>query len=78
MRQIIKGKIYDTDKSELIYRDNDIWQPRIYYRTQKGTFFCHYKRVGRLDVISDEVMMEILAEKDPDKYIELFGAVEEG
>lgn len=78
MKQIIDGKIYDTNKATLIYADNDFWKPRIYYQTNKGTYFCWYKRNGKLDIVNEDIIKEVLAEHDVDKYIELFGAVEEG
>lgn len=80
MRKIINGKMYDTDKAELIYSGYDLsrTKKRDYYRTSKGTFLCHYVSVNRLEIVPDESMMEILAEYAPDKYIEIFGNVEEG
>ena len=78
MRQIIDGKIYDTNKATLVYADNDFWKPRMYYRTSKGTYFCWYKRIDKLDIVSEDMIKSVLAEYDVDKYIELFGAVEEG
>lgn len=80
MRQILDGKWYDTEKAELIYEGSDPYQQfiRRYYRTAKGTFFCHYVNVGKLELVSAEAMMQILAIHDVDKYIELFGEVEEG
>lgn len=78
MKQIIDGKLYDTEKATLIYADNDLWKPRNYYQTNKGTYFCWYRRNGKLDIVDENIIKSILAEHDVDKYIELFGAVEEG
>lgn len=74
MRRIINGKMYDTDKATLIYTDPQT--KRKYYMTAKGAFFVVYT-TGVLEPVSDEYMMQLLGEKDPDKYIEIFGEVEE-
>lgn len=78
MKQIIDGKLYDTSKATLIYIDNDLWKPRNYYQTNKGTYFCWFRRNGKLDIVDESIIKSVLAEHDVDKYIEIFGAVEEG
>lgn len=78
MKKIIDGKRYDTETATLIYTEYIIMKRRDYYRTKKGTFFCHYVSVGEIQLIPETEMMDILASKDVDKYIELFGDVAEG
>lgn len=78
MKQIIDGLLYDTDKATLIYKDNNPIRPREYYKTEKGTYFCYYVNVGIINIIREQVIKDILAERMVDKYIELFGNVEEG
>lgn len=78
MQKIIDGKLYDTEKAELICRIKNIRYVRDYYRTNKGTFFCHYVTVGKMELINENVIKDILAEVDVNKYIDLFGDVAEG
>lgn len=78
MQKIIDRKLYDTDTATLIYTDFKIMKRRDYYRTKKGAFFCHYVSVGDIHLVSEEEMMDILASKDVEKYIEIFGDVTEG
>jgi hypothetical protein len=51
MKQIIQGKLYDTDKAELI-ADNEFYdgsnrisrgRATYLYRTKKGNFFIHHR-----------------------------------
>lgn len=80
MKKVIGGKVYDTETAELVYSGyfGTLRQRRDYYKTKKGTFFVHYVTVNKIELVSEEFMMELLAEYDVDKYIELFGAIEEG
>lgn len=78
MKQIVDGYLYDTEKATLLYTASSYRRTRKYYVTDKGTYFCFYQNVGEIKTIDESVIKEILAEHDTDKYIELFGAVEEG
>ena len=78
MRKIIDRKLYDTDTAKLIYTEFKVMKRRDYYRTHKGAFFCHFVSVGDIQLVSEEEMMDILASKDVEKYIEIFGDVAEG
>ncbi len=80
MRKIVNGKVYDTETATLVYSGvfGALNVRRDYYVTKKGTYFCHYFSVGKIEVCSEDFIASILAERDVDKYIELFGAVEEG
>lgn len=75
MRRIIDGKMYDTDKSEIVYIDE--MNDRVFYRTKKGTYFVLYKN-GEMRIKNENFLKELLEKYDVDKYIELFGEVEEG
>ncbi len=74
MKKIVDGLVYDTDKSELIY--TDLIKNRELYKTKKGRYFMLYA-TGEIAPKTEESVMEYLAEHDVDKYIELFGEVEE-
>ena len=74
MRKIVNGLVYDTEKSELIH--TDFVKNRRLFRTKKGRFFMLYA-TGDITPKTDEAAMDYLAEHDVDKYMELFGEVEE-
>lgn len=74
MKKIINGKLYDTEKSELIY--TELEGKRWLYRTNKRAFYKVYS-TGDIVPMSDEQAMEYFGENDPDKYIEIFGNPEE-
>ena len=78
MQQIINDKLYDTDTAELIYSYKDPLKERDYYRSKKGAFFVHYIGIGKIDLVDEQVIKDILAERGVSKYIDLFGAVAEG
>lgn len=101
MKAIINNKLYNTNKSKLIYRSvlfgNEI------YKTKNENYFKIYVLTGlikpiTLSSVKDELyrdnkveyvklfpidakenkeLKEILGRVDPDKYIEIFGEVEE-
>ena len=79
MKQIVDGLLYDTDKATSIFEDTrNPRKPREYFQTDKGTYFCWYKLVGEIHVVDESYVRDLLAKCDPDKYVALFGAVEEG
>ena len=56
MKQIIQGKLYDTDKAELI-ADNEFYdgsnrisrgRATYLYRTKKGNFFIHHRTIEQV------------------------------
>lgn len=70
MKKIVKGKLYDTDNSDLVYSDNS--SVRKLYRTQDGFFFMMF-RDGSIVPKTEDSAKAYLGEKDPDKYIEIWG-----
>lgn len=74
MKVIIKGKLYDTDKSELIYTDK--LRMRRYYMTEHRNFFVVYAN-GKAATKTEDDIKIILGEHDVEKYLELFPAPEE-
>lgn len=75
MKEIIDGKLYDTKKSEKIcnldFLGHSIW------RTRKGTLFLVNNILMQISNVNQDTVKDILAQEKPDKYIELFGDVEE-
>lgn len=82
MKQIINNKLFDTDKARLLCErfcmmsENDKL-----YVTTKGVFFFQKqnpisKEYYLVSVEKNEVA-DLLAEKNPDAYIEFFGEVED-
>jgi hypothetical protein len=74
MKVIIKGKMYDTDKSELIYTDK--FRMRRYYMTPHRNFFVVYGNGKAATKTEDDIKL-LLGEHDVEKYLELFPAPEE-
>ena len=74
MKKIINGKMYDTDISEEIYLDE--MNNRRIFQTKKGNYFLLYPN-GELVPKTEDEIKELLGNNDTNKYIELFGEVEE-
>lgn len=83
MKAIIDDKLYDTETAEFIYAYADCDYVTcattiIYiYRTKKGTYFKYDMRREKISKIKEKTVKEIISRFDIDKYIELFGDVEE-
>lgn len=75
MKRIINGKMYDTDKATEIHVDT--YRNRALYQTDKGTYFMRYAN-NEIKIKSEAEVRDYLSRYDVDKYIELFGEVEEG
>ena len=74
MKRIVDGKLYNTDTADLIYTDYS--SKRRYYKTQKGAFFVLYA-TGEIQPRTEDSMRDFLGSVDIEKYIEVFGEVEE-
>lgn len=74
MKKIINGLLYNTQTSEIIYVDE--MTNRKIFRTEKGNFFLFYPN-GEIVPKTKEDIKEYLGLNDTEKYIELFGDVEE-
>lgn len=84
MKQIIDGKLYDTEKAEeLLKYSKNVGYPLttrndfVLFRTNKGAYFEFNASTYELNVITDADVKKYLGIYNPDKYIELFGEVEE-
>ena len=75
MQRVIKGVLYDTDNSVLIYFDEN--KGRRYYMTPRSHFFVMFA-TGEIQVVSIDAMKDILGTYDIEKYIEIFGEPTEG
>lgn len=76
MKTIYKNKLYDTEKSENICN----FRGRSVYKTKNGTLFMiyeNYEMRQKIFSISQPEIRDFIGEHFPDKYIELFGEVEE-
>lgn len=88
MKTIINGKMYDTDKAELIFRYSINPIPGLtnmgkfyieIYRTRKQSYFKYDTWWNEIDLLSEDDVKNILVQRrEFDKYVELFGEVEEG
>lgn len=93
MKKIIDGKIYDTEKAEVIfsfrrkYQDPIIWKPGYvrnvwenaqYLKTQKGAFLFYCERREDLKVVEEKEVKDVIEKLDPDRFMELYGELEEG
>lgn len=76
MKKVINGLLYDTDKSELIYEEQDTH--RQLYRTKKGRWFKVYQN-GVITPITEDEAKAYLGEHDAELFVEIFGedAIEE-
>jgi hypothetical protein len=74
MRKRVNGLVYDTDKSTLLWQDND--ERRSYYETKNGRFFIMYK-TGEIDPISEDRVRDVLIEYAYNVYVKRFGEPEE-
>ena len=74
MKKIVDGKMYDTDVSEEIYLDETT--NRRIFRTKKGNYFLLYAN-GEIVPKTEAEVKEFLGLHDTEKYIALFGEVEE-
>ena len=80
MKKVIDGKLYNTETAQLLltlYIGSRHAQ-RDYYMTKKRAFFVHYVEVNDLDLVPEKTIADLLMRYDVDKYIEIFGDVEEG
>lgn len=76
MRAIINGKLYDTEKSEIIFQKTGLE----IHMTEKRIFFVKETKDGIEKIrgmeYGENTVKELLGEKDVDKYIEIFGEPE--
>lgn len=82
MKQIINNKLYDTDKARfLCERYSMLSENDKLYVTASGLFFFQKQnpisKEHYLIPAEKNEIASLLAEKNPDAYIEFFGKVEE-
>jgi len=75
MKAIINGKLYDTEKSEKIcnvkFTGHSIW------RTTKGTLFLFNDICMQISNVNQDAIKDLLGKESPEKYIELYGGIDE-
>lgn len=76
MKVIVCDRLYDTDKSELLDQKKLMNCCYELYRTHKGNLFIIDRILGKLIIDCQEVKY-LLGLYFPDKYIELYGEVED-
>lgn len=92
MKKIIRNKLYDTEKAEKIYsfrqrrKTGSFGDLNIYkwfdidiYKTKKNNYFFYGSKEDNqfIEEVSEKEVKSIIKELNADKYIELFGEVEE-
>lgn len=77
MKAIINGLLYDTEKAEVVCEDSIGFFT--VYKTKNNRVFIENKLTEKFSTITTDMnkIKEILGSNFPDKYIELFGEVEE-
>ncbi|PNX51332.1 MAG: hypothetical protein BV456_03530 [Thermoplasmata archaeon M8B2D] len=93
MKKIIEGKIYNTENAKIIFEfirkyndpiscmpgySHSTWEDAKYLKTLKGTFLYYCEKRKDLEIITEDDIKKIIGRLNPDKYIELFGELEEG
>ena len=80
MKQIINGKLYDTDSAEYVITAKREQQYELIeydiYKTKNNRYFA-YNKVWQ-EIIDESKLKQSLGKFFVDLYIELFGEVEEG
>lgn len=93
MKAITNNKLYDTEKCDVVYEfrrnypyrsffDSNIyinnWNKVQYLKTKKGNYILHNTYKNIIEEVSLFEVQKTISQLDPNKYIELFGEVEEG
>ena len=76
MKAIINGLMYDTEKAKIIFNPDEY---HTLYMTEKGNLFMAYHQLEEkaISCADNEKLKKFLAENAPEKYVEIFGEVEE-
>lgn len=74
MKKVVNGKLYDTDKSTMIYMDE--MTKRMIFKTEKGAYFLLYPNNEVVPKTENEIK-EYIGLHDAELYIELFGEPDE-
>lgn len=92
MKFIVNNKIYDTDKSELLCNFRMRWEHKTIwgsfyptrdtklYKTAKGAYFLLCKGdydCEHIKVIGEDTAKRFLMNNNYEKYVEMFGELEE-
>lgn len=79
-RPVEQTRLFDTDTARKICDVKNSFGNTVQdiYITEKGTIFLHNINKDTLEIPNQKEMKEWVGENEPDKYIEVFGEVEEG
>ena len=74
MKKIINGRLYDTEKADVVTASGPKEFREILYRTKKNRYFLYENFAGieSLKPMTDDEAYSYLCEHDPDKALELF------
>ena len=78
MKKIINGRLYDTEKADVVTVSGPKEFREILYRTKKNRYFLfkslykNYEGIESLKPMTDDEAYNYLCEHDPDKAKELF------
>ncbi len=92
-RKIIEGKLYDTEKCNVIYKFrrlykdpipfmkdyvSKVWEDAEYLKTPKGTYLFYCPARKDLQIVTEAEVEKTIKQLSADAYIRIFGEVEEG
>ena len=74
MKKIVNGKLYDTEKAEVVTTSGPKEFREILYRTKKNRYFLYKNFAGieSLKPMTDDEAYSYLCEHDPDEAIKNF------
>jgi hypothetical protein len=93
MKKIIEGKVYNTEGAEVVFGFrrkysteltlmpglvHNFWEDAEYLKTEKGAWLYYCESQNDLRLTTEEEVKKTIANVDPDRYMELFGELEEG
>lgn len=73
MKEIVDGKLWDTDKSKKICDLSNLIHS--IWKTQKGNLFLVNDAMSKITNTNQKEVKEILGKEDPEKYMKLYGKV---
>ena len=78
MRQVLDGKLYDTQKAKVVYKDNKSEDKRQLWQMISTQSFFFTFADGHIEPITRPEAEKYLGLVDVDVYIQMFGEPQEG
>jgi len=74
MKKIINGRLYDTEKADVVTASGSKEFREVLYRTKKNRYFLYkiFAGIESLKPMTDDEAYNYLCEHNPDKALELF------